>query len=281
MLSPEQSSILFEKIDTLLNELKSTLGENPPSWESFLELKKIISEIKKRVNLAETQSLVIAEELKKLYKAGKVKENIIEELSENIKSSVSKDISSGRERVDLMFEEARLFSSLFSMRDPTLGSKGERIAPFIKKITKKLALNEAEAFNLETASYLYDAGMFTLEDSILKKRGRYTDIERKIMEKHVETGAALTSESESLKGLSFIIRHHHERFDGGGYPSGLKGDKMPLASRVLSVCDAFDAMTTVRKYKEPMEVDDAVRELNRCAGTQFDPNIVKVFVKVL
>jgi len=113
------------------------------------------------------------------------------------------------------------------------------------------------------------------------KPGRLTDKEYTIMKSHSTLGQEILSQFEILSRESMIIRAHHERFDGRGYPDGLSGTDIPVCARILAVCDTFDAMTTDRPYRKALTVEDALAEIERCAGTQFDPHIAGAFLKMM
>jgi two-component system cell cycle response regulator len=118
-------------------------------------------------------------------------------------------------------------------------------------------------------------------DEILHKPGKLDDREWEIMRQHPVIGERILRAIPGFGSIARMVRHEHERRDGGGYPDGLTGDEIPLGARVVAVCDAFDAMTAERPYREPVSEDDAVAELRRCAGTQFDPLVVEAFCRVL
>lgn len=138
------------------------------------------------------------------------------------------------------------------------------------------------------SALFHDAGKIRIPDSILFKPGHLTEDEWCIMQQHPVVGAELIEKGNGKMGLDgdleavvLAVRHHHERWDGKGYPDGLKGGDIPLAARIIAVADAFDAMTTDRPYRKAMSREDALREIVRCAGSQFDTAIVEAFVKVV
>jgi HD-GYP domain-containing protein (c-di-GMP phosphodiesterase class II) len=120
-----------------------------------------------------------------------------------------------------------------------------------------------------------------VDDSILQKRGRLTDEEWERMRRHPDIGAQILKPVPQLKDAALIVRHHHERFDGHGYPSGLAGEEIPVGARILAVADAFSAMVDQRVYKEPVSRRAALEELITCAGSQFDPRVVEAFIRLL
>jgi HD-GYP domain-containing protein (c-di-GMP phosphodiesterase class II) len=129
---------------------------------------------------------------------------------------------------------------------------------------------------------LHDVGKIGVPDGILQKPGPLTEGERRQMETHTILGEQMLGGVAVLQGEGLkVVRHHHERWDGGGYPDGIRGDEIPLGARVVAVCDAFDAMTTERPYRELLPEAEAIEELRRCAGTQFDPMVVDAFCRVI
>jgi HD-GYP domain-containing protein (c-di-GMP phosphodiesterase class II) len=116
---------------------------------------------------------------------------------------------------------------------------------------------------------------------VLNKPGRFNEEELKIMRTHPVVGADILAKIEGIEEVCAIVRSHHERFDGGGYPDGLKGEDIPKASRILGIADTLDAITTNRAYRKKRDVSAAVAELTRCSGTQFDPEVVKACQKAL
>jgi diguanylate cyclase len=140
-------------------------------------------------------------------------------------------------------------------------------------------LSADETKDVEIAAVLHDLGKIGIPDEILKKSSKLTPEEKKIMQKHPEYGWAVIKNIPGCQTASLLILHHHEMWDGGGYPAGLKGESIPLGARIVAVTDAFDAMTTDRCYRKGMPTDQALANLERFAGTQFDPEIVAVFAE--
>ncbi|HWR07151.1 HD-GYP domain-containing protein [Sporomusa sp.] len=129
---------------------------------------------------------------------------------------------------------------------------------------------------------VHDVGKVSVPDHILNKPGRLTEAEFAIIRQHPEVGADILGEVEGLNKVATIVRHHHERYDGKGYGTGLAGDAIPFFSRMLAVCDSFDAMTTVRCYRlEAFSIAKALEEISRCAGSQFDPVISRCFIEFI
>jgi len=150
----------------------------------------------------------------------------------------------------------------------------------VKMIGIALKVNTDGIKQLEYASLLHDIGIIDVPYEILSKRGRLSPQEFNLIRQHTQQSVALISPVEFLKPVLPLILHHHEKYDGSGYPSGLKKEQIPLGARVLSVVDAFEAMVRERPYRPSLSIDEALVELAQFRGTQFDPKIVDVFVKL-
>ena len=146
---------------------------------------------------------------------------------------------------------------------------------------QRIELTDLQQSQLSLLCLLHDIGKIGIPLEILNKPGKLSEEEWKILRSHVEKGYEIAKSNNELKGIAEEIRHHHERWDGNGYPDGLSCESIPLLSRVIAVVDAFDAMINDRAYRPAMSVSDAMEELKRCAGTQFDPYIVSEFLSML
>lgn len=167
-------------------------------------------------------------------------------------------------------------------------AKGQRSPAFSKAIVnhavavaQELGLSEEEQNDVRIASLLHDIGKLGISDAILNKKGTLTDDEREMMKTHPALGYAIVRKSPHLKSMVPGILYHHERWDGTGYPEGLKGEGIPLIARIIAVVDAYHAMITKRSHTQSLTPDEAKAELRRGAGTQFDPRIVDVFLRIL
>lgn len=156
----------------------------------------------------------------------------------------------------------------------------ERLHEMILELGKAMNMSRSDLDDLALLCMLHDVGKIGIPDSILIKPGPLTMDEWRVMRTHSEIGARIVMDNTDLVGIAEAVLSHHERWDGTGYPRGLAGEDIPFAARMLSVVDAFDAMTSERPYKRAMEPEDALREIRRCAGSQFDPMVAEIFVRL-
>jgi HD-GYP domain-containing protein (c-di-GMP phosphodiesterase class II) len=170
------------------------------------------------------------------------------------------------------------FNQLLDLKDLNTGVHSTRLAEWGMRVGQELGLEEAELQNLEVAALLHDIGKVGIPDSILKKPGRLDPDEYALMKKHPEYGWAVLRMLPGFERPALDILHHHENFDGTGYPAGLKELEIPVVSRIVSVIDAFDAMVSSRPYRVGLPYEEAVRRLIESSGTQFDPAVVQCFI---
>ena len=149
------------------------------------------------------------------------------------------------------------------------------------EVGRKLGLDPRRLKRLELGALFHDIGKIGIPASILMKAGPLTHEERAVIEQHPELGERILAPIEQLAEVRPIVRACHERYDGRGYPDGLHGDAIPLEARIIFACDAFHAMTTDRPYREALTVEEAFSRLEEAAGTQFDPKVVSICLRVL
>jgi diguanylate cyclase (GGDEF)-like protein/putative nucleotidyltransferase with HDIG domain len=179
------------------------------------------------------------------------------------------------------YRAAASLAKAVDARDAYTGSHSERVGDLAKQIARRLGLDEAQVDLIRLAASLHDLGKLAIPEEILRKPGTLTDSERLVIERHPQIGYRML-ESLGVEPIADWVHHHHERWDGAGYPHGLSGEQIPLGARIIFVADAFDAMTSERVYRERVYTErEALDELERCAGTQFDPGIVDAFAAEL
>jgi HD-GYP domain-containing protein (c-di-GMP phosphodiesterase class II) len=144
-----------------------------------------------------------------------------------------------------------------------------------------MGLSPEEVDVIRHASILHDVGKIGIREKILKKPGLLTEEERREMEYHPFIGTRILQSVKLLEPVMPLVYHHHERYDGTGYPDGLKGEEIPLGSRIIAVADAFESMTSDRPYRKALPLEEALAELRRGAGRQFDPRVVEVFLRLV
>lgn len=171
--------------------------------------------------------------------------------------------------------------SVINAKDKYTYGHVERVVVYSRLLADKLKLNENDKKNLIYGAYMHDIGKINIPKEILNKNMPLTREEWDIMKQHSENGVDIIKHVESLKKLIPLILHHHERYDGNGYPGNLKGEHIPYIVRMLTVVDCFDAMTSNRPYNKRKTYEDALAELKRCSGTQFDGDIVNAFIEVI
>ena len=181
----------------------------------------------------------------------------------------------------IYLDTIRTLAATIDAKDPYTHGHSERVSHLAVQLAKKLDFADTEIEYLEYAAILHDIGKIGIEDRILGKKDRLTEQEYEKIKEHPVIGASIIESIEFLKKCSKIVLHHHERYDGKGYPHGLKGEEIPRASRLLAVVDSYDAMNSDRPYRKKLSKDDILEELEREAGKQFDPVIVKIFISLL
>jgi len=191
-----------------------------------------------------------------------------------------------RARLSYQLEESQLqtvlaLSKLIESRDAYVGGHSRKVTGLAVRLARKLECPAAEVQSIRWAAMLHDIGKVGIRDDVLNKKGSLTRDEWGEMRRHPENGAEIVRTAANLNFVASIILAHHERYDGNGYPYGLKRDLIPFGARILAVVDAFSAMTDDRPYRRSCTLDEAITELHRCSGTQFDPRVVDAFVAMI
>ena len=166
-------------------------------------------------------------------------------------------------------------------RDTYTSGHSERISQWAEAVARELGCGEGEIQDIRWGALLHDIGKIGVPDAILRKPSQLTGQEWVVMRKHPVIGEEILVPIGRMRGVAGLVRHHQEMWDGSGYPDGLKGEEIPLGARILSVCDAYSAITDDRPYKKARTHLEAVTELRRCAGTQFDPRVVEAFCQII
>ncbi|MBN2621102.1 HD-GYP domain-containing protein, partial [candidate division WOR-3 bacterium] len=171
--------------------------------------------------------------------------------------------------------------SAMEAKDQYTRGHSERVRQYALKIARQLELNEKQMKELNYAGYLHDIGKIGIKDTLLCKVEPLTKEEYELIKRHPEIGNGILKDIKHLSSTCAIIRCEHERYDGNGYPNGLKKNEIPIGARVIAVADAYDAMTTDRPYRKAITKSQAVKILKNESAKQFDPYVVKAFLKIL
>ncbi len=166
-------------------------------------------------------------------------------------------------------------------KDPYTRGHSDRVSEFSVLIGQKMNLDSDTIHDLKIGGLFHDIGKIGIPDSILLKESKLNDNEYSQIKNHPTIGAHILGDAKVFENIIPIVKHHHEKFDGTGYPSGLKGTEIPLIARIASVADTFDAMTSKRTYRDSLPISVVKEELKRCSGSQFDPEIASVFLDIL
>ena len=172
------------------------------------------------------------------------------------------------------------FNQLLDLKDLNTGVHSTRLAEWALRVARKLDVPEKCLYQVEVAALLHDVGKIGVPDAILKKAAPLTEDERAIINRHPEYSWSILRLFSELEEASLFALHHHESVDGSGYPAGLKGHDIPLASRIVSVIDAYDAMISNRCYRKGLPHEEAVRRLLASSGSQFDSEVVRAFIPI-
>ena len=174
---------------------------------------------------------------------------------------------------------ARAILKALDAKDKYTYGHSMRVCYFSMVMGKELGISDEEMYELELSALFHDIGKIGTPDAVLNKPTRLNDSEFKIMKAHPVQSFEILKDFDNFEKISINAKHHHERFDGRGYPSGLKGDNIPLFARIILIADTFDAMTSTRAYRKGLSYDIAFNELVEFSGSQFDPELVKLFIK--
>ncbi len=176
---------------------------------------------------------------------------------------------------ELYHEFVECISSALDARDPYTGNHSRRVSDTATLLAKMLGLSDDEIQEIHIAAHLHDIGKIGIPDSVLLKPGRLDDEEWKMMKRHPQIGADILAKSPRFSRISAIILHHHERYDGKGYPFGAKEQEIPLGSRIIAVCDSIDAMASARAYRKALPLDTVYEEIEKNIGLMYDPDVAK------
>jgi HD-GYP domain-containing protein (c-di-GMP phosphodiesterase class II) len=172
------------------------------------------------------------------------------------------------------------FNQLLDLKDISTGVHSTRLAEWALRVAREMKIPDSRSYQVEVAALLHDIGKVGVPDAILKKNGPLTPEERAIINRHPEYSWSILRLFPGLEEASLYALHHHESMDGTGYPAGLKGQDIPMVSRIISVIDAYDAMVSNRCYRKGLPHEEAVSRLLKSSGTQFDGEVVQIFIPI-
>ncbi len=178
-------------------------------------------------------------------------------------------------------EFAKVLAYTLEEKDPYTSGHSERVCYYSDFISKRLSLSPKDRSELQIASYLHDIGKIGISNRFINKKGTLTPTDWAIIKQHTKKSIELLIPLNLSTSILSYIQHHHERFDGTGYPDGLAGEQIPLGARIIAISDSYDSMTSDRPYRRPLSNGDAKNELMKNAGKQFDPTLVSLFLDVL
>jgi response regulator RpfG family c-di-GMP phosphodiesterase len=178
-------------------------------------------------------------------------------------------------------EFAKVLAYTLEEKDPYTSGHSERVCYYSDFISKRLSLSPKERSELQIASYLHDIGKIGISNRFINKKGTLTSTDWAVIKQHTKKSIELLVPLNLSSNIISFIQHHHERYDGTGYPDGLAGEKIPLGARIIAISDSYDSMTSDRPYRKPLTNGDAKSELLKNAGKQFDPKLVALFLDVL
>ncbi|MCK4277752.1 MAG: diguanylate cyclase, partial [Desulfurellaceae bacterium] len=201
-------------------------------------------------------------------------EKVLEQADENMYTEKLSDIASREKHI------IDTLKTILAVRDPHTGEHAERLQDLAEALGKDIGLSGFELKRLRLLALLHDIGKIGTPDNVLFKPDKLTEEEWEVMKKHSEDGYKMAGNIPQLYGIAEAILYHHERWNGTGYPKGLKGKEIPILSRIISIVDAYDVVLTERPYKKAMTEEEAIQELKENAGTQFDPELVERFLKI-
>ncbi|MFZ5590192.1 MAG: bifunctional diguanylate cyclase/phosphohydrolase, partial [Bacillota bacterium] len=285
-LGYEQGNLLLKKVAAVLKRYESEqISCYRIDGDGFAVLFKNLPEenIKQQVNtlLQDLASVTIdVANTRVLFSYGLAISN--QECSlQDLHWQADRDLNQGKqnERNQAQMSIISSLQAALEERDYMTEAHAERLEQLADIFAVALDLTPQDRAHLRAFMLMHDIGKVGIPDRILLKPGRLTAQEMKIMQRHSSIGYRIAMASPEMAPIAKYILHHHERWDGTGYPAGLKGDDIPLLCRILAIIDAFDAMTNDRPYRRAMPEEKAIKELQRCAGSQFDPYLVQLFVE--
>jgi response regulator RpfG family c-di-GMP phosphodiesterase len=201
----------------------------------------------------------------------------LEEYNQRLEEEVRKQIQRIRENYLATLD---VLITALGFHDTETKGHSRRVAEYTRLIAQRMGLDGSALDEIEKGALLHDVGKVGVPDAIIRKPGKLTEEEWEKIREHPAIGCNLLAKHEFLRGATPVVKYHHERYDGTGYPAGLAGEEIPIEARIFAVVDAFDVITSDRPYKKARPIHEARSEINRCAGAHFDPQVVDVFNQI-
>jgi putative nucleotidyltransferase with HDIG domain len=224
--------------------------------------------------------VALQERLETVERSAAAKEQQLERYAADLRETFKRERERRHELRRSYMATVRALCNAVEARDAYTGKHAERVAAYGMEIARVLDAPFSDDPEVEFGFLLHDVGKVAVPDSILWKPEPLTPEERSLMERHPVVGWEILREIDFLGEAKLVVRHHHERWDGAGYPDGLAGEMIPLAARVFAVADVLDALTTIRPYRPPSPLDEARGMIQEAAGSQFDPEVVDAFMEI-
>ena len=219
-------------------------------------------------------------ELSKRAREAADNEQQLQRYAADLRETFKEERARAKELRESYMLTVRALASAVEARDAYTGRHAERVAAYAMQLADAYGMRLADTPEIEFGFLLHDAGKVAVPDAILFKPGRLTAAERLIIEQHPVTGSEIVRDIAFLGAARDVIRHHHERWDGTGYPDGLAGENIPISARIFAVADALDALTTKRPYRDESTIAQARAIILQGVGTHFDPAVIEAFEKL-
>lgn len=235
-----------------------------------------------RVTLASSKDMEIQFALLALcFSGGYVSAKLYGSITKSNNEYIAKLDDKTKELKRMTVQTITTIANTIDAKDEYTKGHSYRVAQYSQMLARELGMSDEDVENVHAVALLHDIGKIGVPDSILNKPGRLTDEEYAIMKKHPSIGAEILKDINILDGLDIGAKYHHERFDGRGYPDGLKGNDIPYISKIIGIADAYDAMSSNRVYRKRFSDEKILEEIEKCKGTQFDPDVADAFIKLL
>lgn len=209
-----------------------------------------------------------------------------DELQEAVRNGIDKfDLASSKSIIlkdlkELFYKTIKSIASALDAKDPYTHGHSMRVTLYSIILARELNVPESELEHIEIAGLLHDIGKIAIPQSVLCKPGKLTDEEFDVMKSHPQNSEKFVASIKRLQEVAPGMKHHHERWDGRGYPDRLEGENIPYAARIIAIADTYDAMTSTRSYRKALEHEVAISEIERCKGQQFDPTLADKFIEI-